>query len=609
MKRYLLPTLLLCLLFLLPACNPHELKPVFQVDLRGAELEFDGDKTTMREGYFAMSRRMRDGYWQLTLQLPGYEALVMDQTDRYAINGDCYQFSNGEVELTVETQENGCGIYIRTTQSVYIAISWWPSMKEDSKKIRKAFDKYIVYYYRHNHEDVSLQAADTSCVDSVSVDETFEIAPDPDLATNLKDVEYHVTKERIGNSVYYSGESDIVMSAYRTKIYVEVISNPDPSKGTDYKNSIFFLDYSGIIGQDAIDILNRYNGDQALAKFYFEDGSYHTFQVSVDDNTPSEWKEMNAGLGDIYLAFSPLGTYTNDNEKSMDAFDSCTTKDIAKITIDGTTIDLIKQGFHTGFLYSHLFMEMGKNGAFGPRVKERMTGRTSSSARSSTTNAKPESPSPKKSSSSSQTKRTTNPANNHEWVDLGLSVKWATCNIGASSPEDYGDYFAWGEVSPKKEYTWENYVFRINGDNVHDVLFSKYNTNPKQGTVDNKTRLDYSDDAARKNWGGQWRIPSEREWQELCKECTMTWTTQNSRDGYRFTSKKNGKSIFLPASGEYSLTKVDENQKGAYWSSNRDESDERTVIAGGLVFTSSAVYMASSIAYRFLGQSISPVTD
>ncbi len=137
--------------------------------------------------------------------------------------------------------------------------------------------------------------------------------------------------------------------------------------------------------------------------------------------------------------------------------------------------------------------------------------------------------------------------NGYVWVDLGLSVKWATCNVGADTSEDYGDYFAWGETSPKTTYTLSTYKY-CNG--LYDTM-TKYCTKSSNGTVDNKTTLELTDDAARVNWGGKWRMPTKAEQDELrsSSNCTWTWTTQNGVKGYKVTSKKNGNSIFLPAAG------------------------------------------------------------
>ena len=149
---------------------------------------------------------------------------------------------------------------------------------------------------------------------------------------------------------------------------------------------------------------------------------------------------------------------------------------------------------------------------------------------------------------------------------MGLSVKWATCNVGATSPEGYGDYFAWGETSPKSSYDWSNLKYCL--DNSADS-FSKYVASSEYGSVDNMTRLELSDDAARGNWGGSWRMPTRAEQDELREQCSWQWTTVNGHNGYRVTSKRNGRSIFLPAAGSRdggSSSRV--GSRGNYWSSS-----------------------------------------
>ena len=155
--------------------------------------------------------------------------------------------------------------------------------------------------------------------------------------------------------------------------------------------------------------------------------------------------------------------------------------------------------------------------------------------------------------------------NGHEYVDLGLSVKWATCNVGASKPEDYGDYFAWGETQPNEVYGWSTYKW-CNG---RAAALTKYNYSSYWGNLDNKTQLELSDDAARANWGGSWRMPTDAELIELFEQCTWTWTIQNGKYGYKVTSKSNGNSIFLPAAGyreDGSLYNA--GSCGYYWSSS-----------------------------------------
>lgn len=135
----------------------------------------------------------------------------------------------------------------------------------------------------------------------------------------------------------------------------------------------------------------------------------------------------------------------------------------------------------------------------------------------------------------------------HEYVDLGLSVKWATCNIGAKNPEDFGNYYAWGETTTKNTYDWTTYRW-VQG--VYDSLL-KYCTSESSdyGIVDNKTTLELSDDVARANWKGSWRMPTNAEYNELQSMCTWTSMTINGVKGYKVTSKKNGNYIFLPAAG------------------------------------------------------------
>ena len=155
----------------------------------------------------------------------------------------------------------------------------------------------------------------------------------------------------------------------------------------------------------------------------------------------------------------------------------------------------------------------------------------------------------------------------HEYVDLGLpsGTLWATKNVGAKSPEDYGSYFAWGETSTKSSYDWSTYKYCKGSD---DSL-TKYNTNSSCGTVDNKRELDLSDDAAYVNWGPEWRMPSENQFDELINSSytTTEWTSLNGVEGRKIISKKNGKSIFLPAAGyRRGSSLYDAGSYGYYWS-------------------------------------------
>ena len=164
-------------------------------------------------------------------------------------------------------------------------------------------------------------------------------------------------------------------------------------------------------------------------------------------------------------------------------------------------------------------------------------------------------------------------SNGHAYVDLGLSVLWATCNVGADSPEEYGDYFAWGELEPKTTYDWTTYKW-CNGSSI---TLTKYCTDSKTGIVDYKVVLDKEDDAAAVNMGGSWRMPTKAEQDELRTECTWTWTRNYNGTGVAgsiVTSKINGNSIFLPAAGHrYNSDLYNAGSFGLYWSSSLNTSN------------------------------------
>ena len=151
----------------------------------------------------------------------------------------------------------------------------------------------------------------------------------------------------------------------------------------------------------------------------------------------------------------------------------------------------------------------------------------------------------------------------HAYVDLGLSsgLKWATCNIGANNPEDYGDYFAWGETITKTEYTSSNSV-------TCELSISQLQS---QGYVDGGGNLTSSHDAATANWGGTWRLPTKEECQELVDNCTWEWARVNGVGGVKVIGP-NGNCIFLPAAGcRYGIMLCDAGIYGRFWSSTPDE--------------------------------------
>lgn len=233
--------------------------------------------------------------------------------------------------------------------------------------------------------------------------------------------------------------------------------------------------------------------------------------------------------------------------------------------------------------------------------------------------------------------------NAHESVDMGNGLKWATCNVGAENPEDYGDYFDWGATAPyyqegyskespcthwidgKDGYNWKNYSFMQSGQSSWQYI-TKYTFADGQTSgiwydgdtfkgdngygVEHKdfASYDYVDDAARANWGGNWRTPTDAEWTWLLDEnnCTRMWTTQNGVNGMLFTSKVNGNTIFLPAAGYRRNAGLNgDGSFGYYWSSSLSESYSDDPL--GVYFYSGGA--GRNYGLRYDGQSVRPVTE
>ncbi|MBO7132784.1 MAG: DUF1566 domain-containing protein [Bacteroidales bacterium] len=182
--------------------------------------------------------------------------------------------------------------------------------------------------------------------------------------------------------------------------------------------------------------------------------------------------------------------------------------------------------------------------------------------------------------------------NGHTYIDLGLpsGLLWATCNVGANAPEEYGDYFAWGETTPKETYNWDTYKY-------YDGSVTKYTGS------DSLTILEASDDAATANWGAGWRMPTADEMRELQDYCIVVWTEQNGVNGRKFTGP-NGNSIFLPAAGYRIDSELDNaGSDGYYWSSSL--SSGNTDRAWHLYFYSGNYYMSNR--YRYYGFTVRAV--
>ncbi len=192
----------------------------------------------------------------------------------------------------------------------------------------------------------------------------------------------------------------------------------------------------------------------------------------------------------------------------------------------------------------------------------------------------------------------------HEYVDLGLpsGLLWATCNVGAETPEDYGDYFAWGETLPKNTYDWSTYQYCMGSI----ITMTKYCTDSGygyNGFTDNLTTLLPEDDAATANWGADWRMPTKEEWQELYQNTTLTWNTQNGVNGWLFTAS-NGNSLFLPAAGCRSGSSlIDAGSFAFCWSSSLGT--DYPYVAWGFYFDSGySGYCGMSYDTRFFGHSV-----
>lgn len=195
---------------------------------------------------------------------------------------------------------------------------------------------------------------------------------------------------------------------------------------------------------------------------------------------------------------------------------------------------------------------------------------------------------------------------NEKWVDLGLpsGLLWATSNLGADTPEEYGNYYAWGETATKDVYNRSTYRYCTVNDRDSLQTLTKYNTSEAYGAIDNLTLLQAMDDAATQALSNSARIPTKEEWEELLNNTTTEWTTQNGVNGYKFTAS-NGKSLFLPAAGSFNDSElIVAGEYGFYWSASlyTDEPSD----AWSYSFQSEG-HRIGSFGYRTDGQSLRPV--
>lgn len=222
--------------------------------------------------------------------------------------------------------------------------------------------------------------------------------------------------------------------------------------------------------------------------------------------------------------------------------------------------------------------------------------------------------------------------NGHDYIDLELpsGTLWATANVGANMPEAYGDYFAWGEIEPKKTYSWSNYKYGTNESSI-----TKYCCDSvvgKDGFVDGKTMLEAADDVAHVKWGGRWTMPTEDQWKELSTQCYWVWTENyggtgsngyivykaKRRDDKGARAYKGTKPvelysmsdvhIFLPATGcRFEETLSYSGSYGYYWASVLDTNEDTQYGALYVGFRAASVY--HNYYYRYYGHAVRPVIN
>ena len=302
--------------------------------------------------------------------------------------------------------------------------------------------------------------------------------------------------------------------------------------------------------------------------------SIKTVKVNEGDKLTVQLDAPTPITGTLSLQSSPLGATVAIDGKER----GTTPEDFAGLPIGAHKITVSKSGYKTVTVY----VDVKEN-----EVVEQNVVLEKSSTANRTTTAKG------------------GTINGYEYVDLGLpsGIKWATHNVGATKPEEYGGYYALGETVEKKKYNWKTYKFCKDSGKT----LIKYCTDSSYGTVDNKTILDLEDDVAHVKWGASWRMPTRAELDELRNNCTWTWTTQNGVKGYKVTSKSNGNSIFLPAAGSRIGTALfSGGSYGYYWSSSLYESGSYD--AYYLSFDSGSSYDWYYYDSRSDGLSVRPVS-
>lgn len=204
----------------------------------------------------------------------------------------------------------------------------------------------------------------------------------------------------------------------------------------------------------------------------------------------------------------------------------------------------------------------------------------------------------------------------HEALDLGTGILWATTNLGASEPQEYGKYYSWGEIDTKDEYKWGNYKWSDGfepktAQEYEELKMTKYCLYKIYGTKDDKKVLDPEDDAATQSWQNGWRMPTKQEVADLLSKCEWEWNRVEGIFGYKISSKKTGKEIFIPAGGVIAYDgKHNSSMMCNYWTASLHDQNEQ-YYAYSFVYTDEGKEGSEYISqtYRYMGMTIRAVCD
>ena len=432
-------------------------------------------------------------------------------------------------------------------------------------------------------EDELELRSDSHCLYFSSDTEGFEVTVAKILDTEGTDTydrdfshfTYRVDGNRVNLKYKVSGSSSLTYSDGKLS-YGSLVYYPTPLNYSDKS----VIEESKYVGNYDFDYYAEFQQNFPYYRSYYENGEYH-FIIPMYFGVPAN--TMKRGITQFGIAMYCIGGKIENNLKTFNGNAYVYTQRVngkSSVCFSGTINDNNEHDWHTtisvssksksiSLMYTHFFSTKDVSLISGDYFKEEAFSYDDDDNNGGGDNNGGDN------NGSSAYKEC--PDNNHpHMIDLGLpsGTKWACCNVGANKPEDYGDYFAWGETKPKKEYNWDTYEYGSSDDNVinigSDIAGTKY-------------------DAATANWGAPWRMPTLNQVKELDK-CTSEWTTLNGVSGRKFKGT-NGGSIFLPAAG-YRWRGELEDDWGHYWSSTLRESSP---------YQAHDLYFSSVLSYCYLG--------